>query len=177
MPSAVDTTVATTLRSYFARNEITPGRGNFHSCHGDSRHPGDGFDHPRTAQANSRFSWGRDDRRSEMERSVRSRFRAYAVFLFALARGIVGSIRQTANHPALQSRSRIGLHRDGDGTDLKLAFPRANYFRNHDFKYSDGYGLYRGRHTERKTSWSIRADQRRIWDRIHVRTCNWRVSR
>src|SRR5207247_11046612 len=107
----------------------------------------------RTAQANSRFSWGRDDRRSEMERSVRGGLRAYAVFLFTLARGIIGSIRQTANHPALQSRSRIGLHRNGDGADVKLAFPRANYFRNHDFKYSDGNGLYRRSHAESKARW------------------------
>src|SRR5437763_11945839 len=158
-------------------HEITPGRGHFHSCHGDSRHPGDGFDYPRTAQANSRFSWGRDDRRSEMERSLRSGLRTYAVLLFTLARGIVRSIWKTASHPAFQSRSRIGLHRDGDGTDLKLAFPRANYFRNHDFKYSDGYGLYRRRYAERKASWSVRHDRGGIWDRIHVRTCNWRVSR
>ena len=116
-------------------------------------------------------------RRSEMERAVRSGLCAYAVFLFTLARGIVGSIRQTADHPALQSRSRIGLHRDGDGADLKLAFPRANYFRNHDFKYSDGYGLYRRRYAERKTSWSVRPDRRGIRHRIYVRTCNWRISR
>src|SRR5881398_3532269 len=122
MPSVVDTIAATTLRSCSIPHEITPGRGNFHSRHSDSRHPGDGFDHPRTAQANSRFSWGRDDRRSEMERSVRSRLRAYAVFLFTLARGIVGSIRKTPNHSAVKPWSRLGLHRDGDGADLKLAF-------------------------------------------------------
>src|SRR6266567_990705 len=151
-------------------NEITPCRGHFYSRHSDARYSGNGFDYSRPAQANSRFSWGPDDRRSEMDRSVRGSLRAYAVFVFALARCLVGSIRKTPDHPALKPRSRIGLHRDGHGTDLKLAFPRANYFRNHDFKYSDGYGLYRGRHTERKTSWSIRPDRRGIWDRIHVRT-------
>src|SRR5438552_9046146 len=101
-------------------HEITPGRGHFHSRHGDPRHPGDGFDHPRTAQADSGFSWGRDDRRSEMERSVRSRFRAYAVFLFTLARSFVRSIWKTASHPAVKPWSGIGLHRNGDGTDIEL---------------------------------------------------------
>src|SRR5437879_10979299 len=157
-------------------HEITPGRGNFHSCHGDSRHPGYGFDHPRTAQANSRFSWGRDDRRSEMERSLRSRLRADAVFLFTLARGFVRSIWKTADHPALQSRSRIGLHRYGDGTHVELAFPRANYFRNHDFKYSDGYGIYRHRHTESIASWSVRLSRGRIRHLVHMRHCNWRIN-
>src|SRR6266581_7182872 len=177
MPSAVDTNAATTLRSCSTPHEITPGRGNFHSCHGDSRHPGDGFDHPRTAQANSRFSWGRDDRRSEMERSVRSGLRAYAVFLFTLARSFVRSIWKTADHPALKSRSRIGLHRHGDGTHVELAFPRPNYFRNHDFKHSHRDGLHRRRYAERKASWSVRPDRGGIRHRIYVRTCNWRISR
>src|SRR2546423_175756 len=158
-------------------NEITPSPGHFYSRYSDARHPGDGFDYPRTPQANSRFSRGPDDRRSKMERPVRGGLRADAIFLFTLARRLVGSIRKTSDHPALKPRSRIGLHRDGDGTDLKLAFPRANYFRNHDFKYSDGYGLYRRRHAERKARRSSRPDRRGIWDRIHVRTCNWRVSR
>src|SRR6266481_3808819 len=112
-------------------NEITPRRGHFYSRHSDARYSGNGFDYPRTAQANSRFSWRPDDRRSEMERSVRGGFRADAVLLFALAWSFVGSIRQTASHLALQSRSRLGLHRDGDGTDFELAFPWPNYFRHH----------------------------------------------
>src|SRR6266404_5157591 len=108
---------------------------------------------------------------------MKSRPAAVIFILVTLARGIVGSIRQTANHPALQSRSRIGLYRYGDGADLKLAFPRANYFRNHDFKYSDGYGLYRRRYAERKASCSVRPDRGGIRNRLYVRTCNWRISR
>src|SRR6266550_6866026 len=158
-------------------HEITPGRGHFHSCYGDSRRLGDGFDYPRSAKADSGFSRRRDDGCGEVERAVRGGLRPYAVFLFTLARSFVRSIWKTANHPALQSRSRIGLHRDGDGTDLKLAFPRANYFRNHDFKYSDGYGLYLRRYAERKASWSVRPDRGGIRHRIYVRTCNWRISR
>src|SRR5713101_6906857 len=115
-------------------NEITPCRGHFYSRHSDARYSGNGFDYPRLAQANSRFSWGPDDRRSEMERSVRGSLRANAIFLFTLARRLVGSIRKTPNHSAVKPWSRIGLHRNGDGADVKLAFPRPNYFRNHDFK-------------------------------------------
>src|SRR5690349_3595032 len=143
-------------------NEITPCRGHFHSCHGHARHSGNGFDYPRPAQANSRFSWRPDDRRGEMERSLRGSLRAYAVFLFTFARSLVRSIWKTADYSALNPRSRIGLHRDGDGALVELAFSWPNYFRNHDFKYSDGYGLYRGRYTERKKGWSIRADRRGI---------------
>src|ERR1041385_2323897 len=157
-------------------NEITPGRGHFYSRHRDARHSGNGFDYPRPAQANSRFSWRPDDRRSEMERSVRSGLRANAIFLFTLARRFVGSIRKTPDHPALKPRSRIGLHRDGDGAHVKLAIPRPNYFRNHDFKHSDCNGLHRGRHAERKTSWSVWAHRRGIRDRVHIWTCNWRVG-
>src|SRR5438093_11412931 len=101
MPSAVDTTAATTLRSCFKSNEITPCRGHFHSCHGDSRHPGDGFDHPRSAEADSGFSRRRDDGCGEVERAVRGGLRADAVFLFTLARSFVRSIWKTANHSAL----------------------------------------------------------------------------
>src|SRR5207237_918991 len=156
-------------------NEITPCRGHFYSRHSDARYSGNGFDYPRLAQANSRFSWRPDDRRSEMERSVRGSLRAYAVFVFALARRFVGSIWTTPDHPALKSRSRIGLHRDGHGTHVKLAFPWPNYFRHYHFKHSDRNGLHRGRHAERKTSWSIRAHRRGIRNRIHIWTGNWRI--
>src|SRR5215469_5338660 len=153
-------------------HEITPGRSHFHSRDSNARHPGNGFDYSRPAQANSRFPWRRDDRCSEMERPVRSSLRAYAVFVFTLARGFVGSIWKTSDHPALKPRSRIGLHRDGYGTHVKLAFPWPNYFRYYDVKHSDGDGLHRGRHAERKTSWGIRADRRGIRNRIYVRTCD-----
>ena len=97
-----------------------------------------------------------------MERAVRGGLRTDAILLFALARSFVGSVSQTPDHSALKSRSRIGLHRDGDGAHVELAFPRPNYFRNHDFKHSDRDGLHRRRYAERKTSWSIRPDRRGI---------------
>src|SRR4051812_20264291 len=102
-------------------HEITPRRRHIYSCHGDTRHPGDGFDYPRTAQADSRFSWGPDDRRSEMERAIRGGLRADAIFLFTLARSFVGSVRKTPNHPSVEPWSRIGLHRNGHGAHVKLA--------------------------------------------------------
>ncbi len=95
-------------------------------------------------------------------RAVRGGLRADAVFLFTLARSFVRSVWKTANHPALKSRSRIGLHRDGDGAHVELAFPRSNYFRNHDFKHSHRDGLHRRRYAEGKASWSIRPDRRGI---------------
>src|ERR1700719_4375133 len=112
-----------------------------------------------------------------MDRSVRGGLRAYAIRLFTLARSFVRSIWKAADYPALESRPRPGLHRDGDSAHVKLAFPRPNYFRNYDFQYSDGDGLYRRRHAERKTSWSVRPDWCRIRHRIHVRTRNWRFGR
>src|SRR5262249_4119539 len=157
-------------------HEITPGRGHFHSRHGDLGRPGDGFDHSRFAQAHSRFSRGRDDRRSEMERSVCGGLCTYAVLVFTLARRFVRPIRKTPNHPAVKPRSRIGLHRYGHGAHVELAFPRPDYFRNHHFKYSDRDGVYRRCHAERKTSGSIRPDWCRIRHRVHVRTRNWRFG-
>src|SRR4029077_17236658 len=133
-------------------------------------------DHPRFAEADSRFSWRRDDRCGKMDRPFRGGLRADAVFLFTLARSFVRSIWKTPNHPALKSRSRIGLHRDGDGAHVELALPRSNYFRNHDFKHSHRDGLHRRRDAERKTSWSVRADRRGIRRRIHIRTSNWWIG-
>ncbi len=74
-------------------------------------------------------------------------------FFSPCARRFVGSVWETPGHPALKSRSRIGLHRDGDGAHVELAFSRPNYFRHHDFKHSDCDGLHRRRYAERKTSW------------------------
>src|SRR5216110_3815660 len=108
-----------------------------------------------------------------MERPIRCGLRADAVFLFTLTRSFVRSFWKTPDHPALKSRSRIGLHRDGDGAHVELAFPRPNYFRNHDFKHSHRDGLHRRRYAERKTSWSVRADRRVIRRRIYIRTRNW----
>src|SRR5262245_8785405 len=87
-----------------------------------------------------------------MERSIRRCLRAYAVFVFTIPRRFVRPVRKAPNHPALQSRSRIGLHRDGYGAVVKLAFPWTNYFRNHDFEHSDGHGLYRRRDAEGEAS-------------------------
>src|SRR5215211_8670373 len=157
-------------------HEITPGGGHFHTCHGNPRHSRDGFDHPRPAETDSGFSGRGDDECGEVEREVRRGLRPDAVFLFALARSFVRSIWKTAGHPALKPRSRPGLHRDGDGAYAKLAFPRPNYFWNHDFKYSDGYGVYRRRHAERKTRWSVRPDRGGIRHRIYVRTGNWWIG-
>src|SRR4029077_2615168 len=175
-PPAVDTTAATTLRSCSTQHEISQSRDYFHSRHGDSRHPGDGFDHPRPAEVDSRFSWRRNDGRGEVERAFRSGLRTDAVFLFTFARSFVRSIWKTADHPALKSRSRIGLHRDGDGAHVELAFSRPNYFGNHDFKHSHRDGLHRRRYAERKTSWSVRADRRGIRRRIHIRASNWWIG-
>src|SRR6184192_1141125 len=111
-----------------------------------------------------------------MERPVRGGLRADAVCLFTLARSVIRSIWKTPDHSALKSRSRIGLHRDGDGAHVELAFPRPNYFRNHDFKYSHRDGLHRRRYAKRKTSWSVRPDWRGIRRRVHVRTSNWWIG-
>src|SRR5215211_4916672 len=110
-------------------HEITPGGGHFHTCHGNPRHSRDGFDHPRPAEADSGFSRRGDDERGEVEREIRGGLRPDAVFLFAVAWSFVRSIWKTACHPALKSRSRPGLYNDAETTELKLAFPRPNYFR------------------------------------------------
>src|SRR5204862_6490084 len=112
-----------------------------------------------------------------MDCPVRSGLRADAVFLFTLARSLVRSIWKAPNHPTLESRSRTGLHRDGDGAHVELAFSWSNYFRNHDFKHSNRDGLHRRRHPERKASRRIWHDRRGIWDRIHVRASNWWIGR
>src|SRR5580765_2586381 len=174
--AAVDTTAATTLRSCSTPHEISQSCDYFHSRHGDSRYPGDGFDHPRPAEVDSRFSRRRDDGCGEVERAVRGGLCADAVFLFTLTRSFVRSIWKTAHHPALKSRSRFGLHRDGNGAHIELAFPWPNYFRNHDFKHSHRDGLYRRRYAEGKTSWSVWVDRRGIRRRIHVRTSNWWIG-
>src|SRR5947208_11938706 len=157
-------------------HEISPGRGYFYSRHGDPRHFGDGFDHPCFAEADSGFSQRRDDRCGEMERPVRGGLRTDAVFLFTLARSFVRSIWKTPDHPALKSRSRIGLYRDGDGAHVELAFPGPNYFRHHDFKHSDRDGLHPRRYTERKASWSVRPDRRRGRRRVHFRPSEWWIG-
>src|SRR5215471_20415963 len=105
-----------------------------------------------------------------MERSFRGSLRAYAVFVFTMARRFVGPIRKAPNHFAFEPRSRIGLHRDGYGALVELALSWPNYFRNHDFEYSDGHGLYRGRHAEGKAGRSVRSDRCGIWHRIYLRT-------
>src|SRR5207245_7007965 len=115
-------------------HEISAGSGYFHSRHGHPRHSGDGFDHPRFAEADFGFPRRRDDRRGEMERALRGGLRADAVFLFTPARSFVRSIWKTPDHLALKSRSWIGLHRDGDSAHVELAFPWPNYFRHHDLK-------------------------------------------
>src|SRR5205809_6897031 len=112
-----------------------------------------------------------------MERPVRCGLRTDAVFLFTLTRSFVRSVWKTPDHPALKSRSRIGLHRDGDGAHIELAFPGPNYFRHHDFKHSDRDGLHRRRYTERKASWSVRPDRRRVRRWIHVRPGDWWIGR
>src|SRR5215831_9907087 len=108
-----------------------------------------------------------------MERSFRGSLRAYAVFVFTMAWRFVRPIRKAPNHFAFESRSRIGLHRDGYGALVEVAFPRPNYFRNHDFEYSDGHGLYCGRHAEGKAGRSVRFDRCGIRHRIYVRTRDW----
>src|SRR6184192_730376 len=105
----------------------------------------------------------------EMARPIRCGLRADAVFLFTLTRSFVRSVWKTPDHPALKSGSRIGLHRDGDGAHVELAFPGPNYFRHHDFKHSDRDGLHRRRYAETKASWSVRHDRRGIRHWIHVR--------
>src|SRR4029077_6999220 len=167
-PPAVDTTAAPTLRSCSPQHEVSQSSDYFPSRHGHSRHPGDGFDHPRPAEVDSRFSRRRDDGCGEVERAVRGGLCADAVFLFTSARSFVRSIWKTTDHPALKSRSRIGLHRDGDGAHVELAFSRPNFFSNHDFKPSPREGLHRRRYAERKTSWSVRADRRGIRRRVHI---------
>src|SRR5205809_696952 len=72
-----------------------------------------------------------------MERPVRGGLRADAVCLFTLARSVIRSIWKTPDHSALKSRSRLGLHRDGDGAHVELALPRPNYFRNRWRKISE----------------------------------------
>src|SRR2546430_7209880 len=111
-----------------------------------------------------------------MERPIRCGLRADAVFLFTLTRSFVRSVRKTPDHPALKSRSRIGLHRDGDGAHIELAFPRPNYFRNHDFKHSDRDGLHSRRYAEAKASRSVRHDRRGIRHWIHVRPSDWWIG-
>src|SRR5437763_16956252 len=97
-----------------------------------------------------------------MERPIRCGLRADAVFLFTLTRSFVRSVWKTPDHPALKSRSRIGLHRDGDGAHIELAFPAPNYFRRHDFKHSDRAALPRRRYPESKATWTARPDRRRV---------------
>src|SRR6266480_995497 len=111
-----------------------------------------------------------------MERPIRCGLRADAVFLFALTRSFVRSVWKTPDHPALKSGSRIGLHRDGDGAHVELAFPRPNYFRHYDFKHPDRDGLHRRRYAKRKTSWSVRPYWRGIRRRIHLRTGDWWIG-
>src|SRR4029077_17077316 len=108
-----------------------------------------------------------------MDRPVGGCLRADAVLLFTLSRSFVRSVWKTPDHPALKSGSRIGLHRDGDGAHVELAFPRPNYFRHYDFKHSDRDGLHRRRYAEAKASWSVRPDRRGIRRRIHVRPGDW----
>src|SRR5947199_9028853 len=108
-----------------------------------------------------------------MERPIRCGLRADAVFLFTLTRSFVRSVWKTPDHPALKSRSRIGLHRDGDGAHVELAFPGPNYFRHHDFKHSDRDGLHRRRYTERKARWSVGPEPRRVRRRLNARAGAW----
>src|SRR5207248_9165991 len=111
-----------------------------------------------------------------MDCPVRCSLRANAVFIFTLARRFVGPIRKTPNHSSVKPGSRIGLHRDGNGAHVELAFPWPDYFRNYDFEYSDGDGLYRRRYAEGEASWSVRPDRRGFRRRVHVRTCDWRIG-
>src|SRR5207237_8943138 len=98
-----------------------------------------------------------------MERPVRGGLRADAVCLFTLARSVIRSIWKTPDHSALKSRSRLGLHRDGDGAHVELAFSRPNYFRNHDFKHSVRDGVTRRRCVETNESWRYRVVWLLIW--------------
>ena len=103
-------------------------------------------------------------------RSVRGGLCGHAISLFARTRSLVRPIWETADHPAVESRSRTRLHRDGDLADDGLALCRSNNFRNHDFKHSHRDGLHRRRYAERKTSRRVRHDRRGIRRRIHIRT-------
>src|SRR5262249_38970238 len=111
-----------------------------------------------------------------MERAFRRSLRTDAVFVFTLARRFIRPIREAPNHSAFEPWSGIGLHRHGDGAIVELAFSRPNYFRNNDFKYSDGDGLYRRRYSEGKTRRSVRPDRCGIRYWIYVRTGNWRIG-
>src|SRR5262245_7496568 len=111
-----------------------------------------------------------------MECSFRGGVRAYTVFVFALARRFVRPLRKAPNHSAFESRPWTGLHRDGDGAHAELAVPRPNYFRNNDFEYSDGDGLYRRRYSEGEASRSLWSHRCGVRHRFHVRTCHWWIG-
>src|SRR5215831_18358867 len=96
--------------------------------------------------------------------------------VFALARRFVRPLRKAPNHSAFESRPWTGLHRDGDGAHAELAVPRPNYFRNNDFEYSDGDGLYRRRYSEGEASRSLWSHRCGVRHRFHVRTCHWWIG-
>ena len=149
-------------------HEEPSGRRHFYLRHGDPRHIGDGFNHPGPAETDSRFSWRQNDRRVELERLVRARFRAGAIRFFTGTRRFVRSLRPATGDPVVESRSRPGLRSDGAGADDRLVISRPNYFRHHHFKYSNRDGVYRRRHAERKTGRRFRRDRDRIraWVRV-----------
>ena len=154
-----------------------PAADHFHPRHGDPRHPGDGLDHPGFAKTDSRFSRRRHDRSRPKWSARFAVVFALMQFFFSPLLGVLSDrFGQPPDHSALKSRSRFGLHRDGDGAHFELAFSRPSHFRNHYFKHSDRDGLHRRRYAKRKTSWSVRPDRRGFRSRIHVRTSDWWIG-
>src|SRR5213594_1096183 len=81
----VDTTAATTLRLFFARNEKSTGCNSIHLRHSHARHAGAGVDRAGVAEIDPRLPRRQHELGCKVEWHFRHRLRTDAVFLFTSA--------------------------------------------------------------------------------------------